>query len=124
VGKAVTTLEGLAGRLTDGTIQLHPVQQAFLEHPLQCGWCLCGHVMTAAALLAETPHPSTEQIEESVVVCQCEASMTATYEFVEDSDVQHNLLLGLAWLGEAGTGHIHRLWYPTHSDLYVVFSNI
>lgn len=57
-GRAITTLEGLAeGR------ELHPVQQAFLENPLQCGWCLPGHVMTAVALLRRTATPATEQIE-------------------------------------------------------------
>jgi len=42
--------------------------------------------------------------------------MTATYEVVDDTDVQQNLLLGLAWLGEVATGHIHRLWYPKYAE--------
>lgn len=67
-GKAVTTLEGLAVRRT-----LHPVQQAYLENPLQCGWCLPGHVMTAVALLERTPDPTPEQVEAEAGrnLCRC-----------------------------------------------------
>lgn len=75
VGDAeVTTLEGLAERNGDGeVIGLHPVQQALLDTPLQCGWCLPGHVLTAAALLAREPDPSPEQIAESAGanLCRC-----------------------------------------------------
>jgi aerobic-type carbon monoxide dehydrogenase small subunit (CoxS/CutS family) len=72
-GKAVTTLEGLARERPDGTTDLHPVQQAFLEHPLQCGWCLPGHVLTAVALLTETPQPTAEQIDDAMNgnYCRC-----------------------------------------------------
>src|SRR6187431_2331228 len=55
VGKPVTTLEGM--RKPNG--DLHPLQKAFLaEQAGQCGYCLPGMVMSAAALLAETPNPS------------------------------------------------------------------
>lgn len=70
----VTTLEGLAERDADGdVVALHPVQQAFLDNPLQCGWCLPGHVLTAAALLAREPRPSMEQIAEAAGanLCRC-----------------------------------------------------
>jgi nicotinate dehydrogenase subunit A len=51
-GKAVTTVEGLAAE------GLHPVQQAVLDEQAgQCGFCLSGMVVTAAALLAEQPQP-------------------------------------------------------------------
>lgn len=51
-GKAVTTVEGLASG------GLHPVQQAVLDEQAgQCGFCLSGMVVTAAALLAEQPRP-------------------------------------------------------------------
>jgi aerobic-type carbon monoxide dehydrogenase small subunit (CoxS/CutS family) len=72
-GKQVTTLEGLATPLPDGTLKLHPVQQAFLDHPLQCCWCVTGHIMTAVALLAQTPNPSPLQIEEVMDgnYCRC-----------------------------------------------------
>ena len=52
-GRAVTTVEGLAH---DG--RPHPVQQAVLDEQAgQCGFCLSGMVVTAAALLAEQPQP-------------------------------------------------------------------
>jgi isoquinoline 1-oxidoreductase alpha subunit len=54
----ITTIEGLA----TGE-QLHPVQQAFLELQVpQCGWCMSGQMMTAAALLAANPNPTYEEM--------------------------------------------------------------
>ncbi|MFK7601318.1 (2Fe-2S)-binding protein [Deinococcus sp. SM5_A1] len=72
-GKAVTTLEGLAKTGRDGAVTLHPVQQAFVENPLQCGWCLPGHVMSAVALLNANPAPTPEQIDDSagINLCRC-----------------------------------------------------
>lgn len=69
-GKAVTTIEGLAQ--ANGT--LHPVQDAFIAcHGLQCGFCTPGMVMSAAALLQETPKPSVQQIENALEgnLCRC-----------------------------------------------------
>lgn len=58
-GKAVRTIEGLAA--SDGT--LHPVQQAFLDEQVpQCGWCMSGQIMKAAAFLEENPNPTEEEI--------------------------------------------------------------
>ena len=67
-GRELRTLEGLAE-----DDELHPVQEAFLENPLQCGWCLPGHVLCAVALLERTPSPDEAQIEESarVNLCRC-----------------------------------------------------
>ncbi|CAM4318813.1 (2Fe-2S)-binding protein [Deinococcus marmoris] len=72
-GKAVTTLEGLAKTGRGGAVTLHPVQQAFVENPLQCGWCLPGHVMSAVALLNANPAPTPEQIDDSagINLCRC-----------------------------------------------------
>lgn len=59
IDKEIRTIEGLAD--ADGT--LHPVQQAFLEHQVpQCGWCMSGQMMTAAALLADNEKPTAEDI--------------------------------------------------------------
>ncbi|RYZ07169.1 MAG: (2Fe-2S)-binding protein [Comamonadaceae bacterium] len=72
-GRAVTTLEGL-GR----TGALHPVQQAFVDaQAAQCGYCLNGMVMMAAALLARDPDPSDETIrrELSANLCRCGAHL-------------------------------------------------
>jgi len=68
-GRKVTTLEGL------GSIDKpHPVQQAFIdEQAAQCGYCINGMVMTAAALLAATPNPSDAQIRQALAnnLCRC-----------------------------------------------------
>ncbi len=67
--KQITTIEGLAGGDA-----LHPVQQAFVDAQVpQCGWCMSGQIMTAAALLAQTPNPSAEQIDEAMNgnLCRC-----------------------------------------------------
>ncbi|HEY5981504.1 MAG TPA: 2Fe-2S iron-sulfur cluster-binding protein [Microlunatus sp.] len=74
VGREVVTLEGLATRDAAGEVtSLHPVQQAFLETPLQCGWCLPGHVLTAAALLERTPRPTAAEVAASAEanLCRC-----------------------------------------------------
>ena len=68
-GRSITTLEGLGSRA-----QWHPVQQAFEDaQAAQCGYCLNGMVMQAAALLAREPHPSEERIraELSGNLCRC-----------------------------------------------------
>lgn len=68
-GANVETVEGLAP--ADG---LHPLQQAFLENAaLQCGICTPGFLMSAKALLAETPRPTEEQIRFSLAgnLCRC-----------------------------------------------------
>ncbi|HEY9151289.1 MAG TPA: (2Fe-2S)-binding protein, partial [Anaerolineales bacterium] len=70
VGKSrITTLEGL---IEEG--ELHPVQRAFLdEQAAQCGYCLNGMIITTAALLWKTPHPSDKQIREALDgnLCRC-----------------------------------------------------
>lgn len=67
-GKAVTTIEGLKA---DG--ELHPVQTAWIEEQVpQCGYCQPGMIMSAAALLAENPDPTDEDIDRSVTnICRC-----------------------------------------------------
>lgn len=72
-GREITTLEGL-GTL----VNLHPVQQAFIdEQAAQCGYCLSGMIMMTAALLAHTPDPSEEDIrrELSGNLCRCGAHL-------------------------------------------------
>ena len=68
-GKAVTTVEGLAA---DG--RLHPVQQAVLDEQAgQCGFCLSGMVVSAAALLAEQPQPDEATVAAALDrhLCRC-----------------------------------------------------
>jgi carbon-monoxide dehydrogenase small subunit len=69
-GRAVTTIEGLAG--PDGA--LHPVQEAFVAcHGLQCGYCTPGMIMTASCLLRSNPRPSEAEIEHALEgnLCRC-----------------------------------------------------
>ena len=68
-GRAVTTIEGLA----DGDA-LHPVQQAWVDEDVaQCGFCQPGMIMTAAAMLRDTPDPTDAQIDAAMSgsVCRC-----------------------------------------------------
>jgi xanthine dehydrogenase YagT iron-sulfur-binding subunit len=70
-GRAVTTIEGLAG---DG--ELHPMQRAFIEHDaFQCGYCTSGQIMSAVALLEEGNAATDEDIAEfmSGNLCRCAA---------------------------------------------------
>ena len=70
-GKQITTIEGLA---KNG--KLHPIQEAFVKHgAVQCGFCTPGQIMTAAALLDETPEPSSAEIEYALTdtLCRCGA---------------------------------------------------
>ena len=72
IGKNVRTLEGLA-KNTGATLELHPVQQAFLENPLQCCWCMTGHIIEAVALLERNPAPTETQIDQTMNqnFCRC-----------------------------------------------------
>lgn len=75
-GKEILTLEGLATENPDGTLQLHPVQEAFIELQVhQCGYCMSGQMMQAAALLAENPNPSEAEIIAGMDrnLCRCGA---------------------------------------------------
>jgi len=68
-GHAVTTLEGL------GTVaEPHPVQKALLaEQAAQCGYCISGIAMRAAALLAESPDPAEADVRAALDphLCRC-----------------------------------------------------
>ena len=71
-GKSVTTIEGLSADSS------HPLQKAWLaEQVPQCGYCLNGWIMTAAALLRDTPHPSEQQIRDGLsgLKCRCGTHM-------------------------------------------------
>jgi isoquinoline 1-oxidoreductase alpha subunit len=67
-GADVRTIEGLS---PDGT---HALQQAWVELDVpQCGYCQAGQLMSAAALLARTPKPTDEQIDDAMDgnLCRC-----------------------------------------------------
>jgi isoquinoline 1-oxidoreductase subunit alpha len=68
-GQEIRTIEGLA----DGA-DLHPVQQAFIDLQVpQCGWCMSGQIMTAAAFLEQTPAPGDDEITQALSnnYCRC-----------------------------------------------------
>jgi nicotinate dehydrogenase subunit A len=72
-GKKVTTLEGLGNASHPG-----PLQRAFIEEQAaQCGFCIPGMMMRAAALLKKTPDPSDAQIREALIpnLCRCGTHM-------------------------------------------------
>jgi isoquinoline 1-oxidoreductase subunit alpha len=75
-GRALTTIEGLETTGAGEAVHLHPVQQAFLDHQVpQCGWCMSGQMMTAAAFLAAHPAPTAEDIDTAMAgnLCRCAA---------------------------------------------------
>ena len=85
VNADVTTLEGL------GTPEKpHPLQKAFIdEQAAQCGFCLSGVIMTAAALLNQNPKATNTDIQQSLssVLCRCFAHtrmLRAITRFVEE----------------------------------------
>jgi xanthine dehydrogenase YagT iron-sulfur-binding subunit len=71
-GRHVTTIEGLSSLAGD----LHPMQQAFIDHDaLQCGYCTPGQIMAAVACVNEGHAASPDQIREymSGNICRCAA---------------------------------------------------
>jgi nicotinate dehydrogenase subunit A len=76
-GKSVVTVEGITP---------HPVQQAFLDRQAaQCGYCVTGIVMTAAALLEREPHPSADRVATALDrhLCRCGAQQRMVQAVVE-----------------------------------------
>jgi carbon-monoxide dehydrogenase small subunit len=68
-GAEVTTIEGLGSE-----DQLHPIQEAFWnDHGLQCGYCTPGMIMSAAALLADNPNPTEDEVRHALDgnLCRC-----------------------------------------------------
>ena len=70
-GKDIVTIEGISSGKQG---ELHPLQQAFIEHfAVQCGYCIPGMIMAAKALLNENPKPTEEQVKEYLCgnLCRC-----------------------------------------------------
>jgi len=70
-GNSITTIEGLRNPETG---ELHPLQQAFVDHTaFQCGYCTPGMIMTAKALLDENPSPTEDEVKEALSgnFCRC-----------------------------------------------------
>lgn len=68
-GQTITTIEGLA----PSDDELHPVQQAWLEHDVpQCGYCQAGQIMATVDFLKRFPNPSDAEIDANVTnICRC-----------------------------------------------------
>lgn len=69
-GREITTIEGLA----DSDENLHPLQEAWVEHDVpQCGYCQAGQIMSAAALLKSNPKPDDAAIDGAMQgnICRC-----------------------------------------------------
>jgi isoquinoline 1-oxidoreductase alpha subunit len=67
-GAAITTIEGV------GVNGLHPVQKAWIQANVpQCGYCQSGQIMQAISILASTPHPTDQQIDDGMAgnICRC-----------------------------------------------------
>jgi nicotinate dehydrogenase subunit A len=70
-GKTIVTLEGLGS-----SEKPHPLQQAFIaEQAMQCGYCISGIIMSAAALLQDNPNPSEADVRTALDrnLCRCGA---------------------------------------------------
>jgi isoquinoline 1-oxidoreductase subunit alpha len=68
-GRRVTTIEGLSTAASK-----HPLQLAWIAEDVpQCGYCQSGQIMSAAALLARTPHPTDADIDAAMSgnICRC-----------------------------------------------------
>lgn len=68
-GKDILTIEGLAKGY-----ELHPIQQAFVDHgAIQCGFCTPGMIMSAKALLDKNPNPTEGEIRDGISgnICRC-----------------------------------------------------
>jgi carbon-monoxide dehydrogenase small subunit/xanthine dehydrogenase YagT iron-sulfur-binding subunit len=68
-GREITTIEGLAAG-----DELHPVQDAFIEHTaFQCAYCTPGFIMSTVALLSRNPRPDESQVRSALSghICRC-----------------------------------------------------
>ena len=94
---SITTIEGL------GTADKpHPVQQTFIdEQAAQCGYCMNGMIMAAAALIAKNSRPTRQQIRASLNgnLCRCGTHMRIMRA------VERAAELGVAERGSEGSHH-------------------
>lgn len=95
----ITTIEGIGGN--DGA--LHPVQQAWIDEQIpQCGYCQSGQIMSAVALLAEKPSPSSADIDRAMSgnICRC-----GTYGRIRKGIKRAAIVMAYEAVGEdAGNG--------------------
>jgi len=68
VGSEITTIEGTSGKVAEA------LQAAWIEHQVpQCGYCQSGQIMSATALLTDTPRPTDADIDAAMAgnICRC-----------------------------------------------------
>jgi xanthine dehydrogenase YagT iron-sulfur-binding subunit len=97
-GHEVTTIEGMA----QGE-ELHPLQQAFIEHDaFQCGYCTPGQICSAAGLIAEGQAKTVDDVRElmSGNLCRCGAYPQITHAVVQVLGIGENKKPGAASGGE------------------------
>lgn len=108
-GKRVTTVEGLTD---DG--KLHPLQEAYIQYGVvQCGFCIPGQLVVGAALLAQNPDPSEEEIRATYkdTLCRC-GGYLATIRAVQSAarHMRTGEPIGSPHLGSSGetrvVGHV------------------
>ena len=84
-GRKIRTIEGLGTADT-----LHPLQDAFVRHGVpQCGFCIPGVLMAAAALLDENPRPTEEEIRYGIAgnLCRCTGYTKMVTAISEAADI-------------------------------------
>ena len=101
-GREIVTVEGLVG---DGG-ELHPVQDAFIEHTgFQCSYCTPGFVLATKALLDEDPHPDRDDAKAYLAgnLCRCgsyvkilDAVMDARERVTSDASLNEGAQAGRA----------------------------
>lgn len=87
-GRRVTTVEGLADAETGA---LSRVQQAFVDRAaFQCGYCTSGFLISATALLSETPRPSRAQVIDYLDgnICRCTGYEAIVDAVLDAADVE------------------------------------
>jgi aerobic-type carbon monoxide dehydrogenase small subunit (CoxS/CutS family) len=92
VGRSIETVEGLSD---DGN--LHPIQQAFVEHnAFQCSYCTPGFLLAAQELLEQNPDASPDEVREFLAgnICRC-GSYLKIVEAVTDAGARMNGMPGM-----------------------------
>jgi aerobic-type carbon monoxide dehydrogenase small subunit (CoxS/CutS family) len=95
-GEEVSTVEGL----NDGSGELHPIQQAFVENQgLQCGYCTPGMILSTLALLGENPEPTEDEIRHAISgnLCRCTGYQFIVTSILDAASRRH--------ASETGVGH-------------------
>jgi len=103
-GRSVVTVEGLVG---EGS-RLHPIQEMFVQHgAVQCGFCTPGMIMSAKALLDETPSPTDGDIRAAISgnLCRCTGYVQIIESVRQAAGAILNAGSGVPSMAEESVGH-------------------